>query len=132
MTRSSRIAAVYLLLTFAAGVAVGGLGFRAYTARSVRADERRPSSEDYRKRYLREMETRLQLSRDQIEKLTSILDATRTLYRELNDKHRPEYRAIHQLQVEQVRSILTDAQKIQYEKLLQERDERRKRSGFPH
>jgi hypothetical protein len=53
-----------------------------------------------------------------------ILDSTRSLYREVYDKYRPEYQAIHQLQVSQVRRILTTEQRQKYGELLIEREKR--------
>jgi len=130
MKRWGLTAALYLLLTFASGAAVGGFGLWLYQSRSVRADTPKSRSEEYRKRYLQEMETRLKLSGDQKQKLVTILDNTRQLFRELGEKHRPEYNAIHQNQVEQINAILEGEQKAEYEKLRQERDKRRK-SGPP-
>ena len=127
MKKSSLIVAVYLMLTFTSGAAVGGFGFWLYSTRSVSAN-RRPSPEEYRQRYIAEYRTRLNLSEEQVQKLTAILDATRVLFRQVADKHRPEYEAIQQHQVEQVRAILNDAQKAEYEKIRAERE--KKRRGF--
>jgi uncharacterized membrane protein len=130
--RTSLIAALYLLLTFCTGAAVGGFAVWTYQARTVRADVRRSTADDYRKRYLREMESRLKLTPDQMSKLVGILDNTRTVFRELSEKHKPEFDAVHQAQREQVRALLDDAQKAEYEKLVRERDARRKgRPGPP-
>jgi len=126
--RSGAIAAAYLGLTFVAGSAVGGFGHWIYQARTVRADARRATADDYRRRYLREMETRLKLNPEQLAKLTAILDNTRTVFRELSEKHRPEYDAIHQNQREQVNALLDEAQRAEYAKMVKEREARRK--GF--
>lgn len=132
MKRSAVIAALYLLLTFCTGAAVGGFGLWTYQARTVQADGRRSSADEYRRRYLGEMETRLKLSPEQSSKLVAILDNTRTVFRDLYEKHKPEYDAVHQAQREQVRSLLDDAQKAEYEKMLQERNAKRKaRTGPP-
>jgi hypothetical protein len=131
MKRPGAIAAAYLLLTFCAGVAVGGLGFWLYETRTVKADVRKSTAEDYRKKYLEEMQSRLKLSQDQVHKLTAILDTTRNTFRELNEKHRPEYKAVHDNQRGQIRAILEEPQKAEYEKMLQERAARSKRSGRP-
>jgi len=131
MKRSSLIVALYLLLTFSSGVAVGGFGFWLYVSRSVSAESRRLSPEEYRKRYVLEMETRLKLTPDQIQKLSAILDSTRALYKEVADKHRPEFDAIQQHQTRQIRAILNPEQQAEYEKLRAERDARRKKHK-PH
>jgi hypothetical protein len=129
MKKSGLVVAVYLLLTFASGAAVGAFGFWLYSTRSVSAGPRRPSPEEYRARYLEEYRTRLQLSDEQVQKLGAILDATRVLFQQISAKHRPEYDAIHQHQVEQVRAILTDQQRREYEKVRAEREKKRK-GGF--
>ncbi len=132
MKRSGAIAATYLLLTFCTGVAVGGFGFWMYEARTVRADARKATADEYRKKYLSEMQTRLKLSPDQVQKLVTILDTTRNTFRELNEKHRPEYQAVHENQREQVRTLLDESQRLEYEKMMKERDAARaKRTGPP-
>lgn len=131
MKRSGAIAAAYLLLTFATGIAVGGFGFWLYETRSVKADVRKATADEYRKKYLHEMQSRLKLSTDQSQKLVSILDTTRNTFRELNEKHRPEYEAVHQHQREQVRALLDDGQRAEYEKMLQERDAARAKRTRP-
>ncbi len=130
MQRSGAIAALYLSLTFCTGVAVGGLGFWMYQTRSVRADVRKHTADEYRRRYLDEMKARLRLSEEQMAKLVVLLDTTRNTYRELNEKHRPEYEAIQGHQREQMRSLLDESQRPEYEKMLAERA-KRKRGGPP-
>jgi hypothetical protein len=126
MKKSGFIVALYLLLTFFSGAAVGGFGFWLYTSRSVRAESGgRLSPEEYRKRYVSEMETRLKLTPDQLQKLSTILDSTRALFKEVADKHRPEFDAIQQHQTRQIRAILSTDQQIEYEKLRAEREARR-------
>ncbi|MCC6585866.1 MAG: hypothetical protein IT168_04030 [Bryobacterales bacterium] len=127
--RSGRSAALYLLLTFLSGVAVGSLGFWLYATKTVSAVTTK-GSDEFRRRYMDEMETRLKLSGDQKQRLTTILDQTRTLYREVYEKHRPEYDAIQEHQVSQIRGILTPDQQQEYEKIRKERAERRKRAPY--
>ena len=82
------------------------------------------------RRQLQEMETRLKLVPDQVQKLVAILDTTRNTFRELNDKHRPEYEAIQSHQREQINGLLNDVQRSEYQKMLKEREERRKQRPF--
>ena len=78
------------------------------------------------------MQTRLQLDAEQKQRLVTILDQTESQFRQLNEKHRPEYRAIHEAQVEQINSLLTPVQRPEYAKLRAERDDRKKkRDGRP-
>ncbi len=127
MKRSAVWAALYLALTFCAGAAVGVFGQRLYFGHSVRADARVRRSDEYRRVYLKEMETRLQLDADQKQRLVTILDQTENQFRQLNETHRPEYRAIHEAQDEQINSLLTPVQRPEYAKLRTERHERRKK-----
>jgi hypothetical protein len=129
MTRSRLSVALYLGLVFASGIAVGGFG-HWYTARTVSAKSSKHSPEEYRRMYVGEMQSRLNLNKVQLEQLGVILDQTRELFKQLNEKHRPEYKAVQDLQVERIRSILEPAQQSEYEKLRAEREARRKGRGF--
>jgi Spy/CpxP family protein refolding chaperone len=77
------------------------------------------------------MQSRLKLDNEQKQRLVQILDQTSSQFRQLNEKHRPEYKAIHEAQVEQISSILTVEQKAEYLKLQAERDQRRKGRPAP-
>jgi hypothetical protein len=125
MKKSGLLVALYLLLTFASGVSAGVLGFWLYSTRSVSAD-RRPSPEEYRKRALEEYQTRLNLTPEQYQRLVIILDNSREVFRQLQDKHRPEYQAVQQHQVDQIRALLNDTQRTEYEKIREERERARK------
>ncbi len=127
MKRFDTAAALYLLLTFTSGVGVGSLGYWLYSSKTVSAASTR-SSEQYRQKYLTEMESRLKLSADQKQRLVTILDQTRLLYREVYEKHRPEMQAVQQHQTAQIRAILDPTQQLEFEKIRKERDERRKKS----
>lgn len=127
MKQSAVRAALYLALTFFAGSAVGIFGYRLYTGQGASADVRPQRSSEYRRVYMAEMESRLNLDDEQRQRLGQILDQTESQFRQLNEKHRPEYRAIQAAQVEQITSILTPAQRTEYAKLRTEREERRKR-----
>jgi Spy/CpxP family protein refolding chaperone len=129
--RSAIKAALYLALTFSAGAAVGVFGNRLYSGHSVSADVRPTRSEEYRRVYLQEMETRLKLDADQKHRLVGILDQTESQFRQLNEKHRPEYRAIHAAQSEQISSLLNPAQLEEFAKLRAEREARRKKRDGP-
>ena len=132
MKQSAVKAALYLALTFTAGAAVGIFGQRLYSGHSVSADARGRRSDEYRRVYLQEMQTRLQLDAEQKQRLVTILGQTESQFRQLNEKHRPEYRAIHEALVEQINSLLTPAQRPEYAKLRAERDDRKKnRDGRP-
>jgi hypothetical protein len=122
MRRTTLTTALYLALLFFAGVAVGAFGLRLYTMNSVSANA---SPEEFRRRYVAELQSRLKLSGQQVNQLQPILDETRQLHRELREKHKPEFDAIHEEQVRKIRLMLTDAQQAEYTKLLAEREKQR-------
>jgi Spy/CpxP family protein refolding chaperone len=130
--KSAVRAALYLALTFAAGASVGVFGNRLYTGRGVSADSRPSRSGEYRRVYEQEMQSRLKLDAEQKQRLVQILDQTSSQFRQLNEKHRPEYKAIHEAQVEQISSLLTADQKSEYKKLQTEREQRRKGRPGPY
>ena len=68
------------------------------------------------------MRSRLKLSSEQIQRLGEIMDATRSRYREVHDKIRPELEAIHQQQIDQIDAALDPAQRAEYAKIRAERD----------
>jgi Spy/CpxP family protein refolding chaperone len=124
MRRTSLTAGLYLLLLFFSGIAVGAFGLHLYTQNSVRATGPRDPAE-FRKRYISELQSRLKLTDDQVNKLGPILDETSRRHRELMEKHRPEMKAIQEDQVSQIRAILMDSQQSEYTKLLAEREKQR-------
>jgi hypothetical protein len=116
--------AVSVLAVFVSGIAVGGLGYRLYTVKTVTATAPAPpkSPEDFRKKYISELNARLKLQGDQTQKINEILDQTKTLYRAEKSRSKAALKKIHDGQVEQVRSILTDPQKSGYQKFQEERE----------
>ena len=142
MNRSNLTVAVYMGAVFLSGIAVGGFGYRLYTAQSVyTATDRppaRPSPEEFRRRYVETLQTRLKLDGDQLARLNAVLDQTRDRFRAVREKHKPEFdavhakqrpemKAVHEWQVAQIRAMLKDdAQRQAYEEFLVERERKRK------
>lgn len=129
MRRAALTTGLYLSLLFLSGVVVGVFGYRLYTLNSVNASVNPRNPEEFRRRYVAEMRTRLKLTGDQVTRLGPILDETRQLHHELVDKHRPEFKAIHDEQIRKIRGILTDAQQAEYTRMLDEREKQRQREG---
>ena len=133
MARSNVSAGLYLVLVFLSGALVGGFGYRLYTMNSVSASTApRPKPEDVRKKYMDEMRTRLKLTNAQDSQLTQIMDATRSRFRELHERTKPQLDAIKaqekQIQMDhrqEIRAMLNDAQRTEYEKMLEEREKHR-------
>jgi hypothetical protein len=143
MNRSSFTIGVYMLAVFASGAAVGALGHRLYTAQTVIAtpgSDRpgRPSPEEFRRRYVQELQNRLKLDSDQLTRLNLVLDDTRDRFRAVREKYKlehdainakskPEMKAVHEHQVAQIRGLLKDdTQRQAYDQFLAERERRRR------
>ncbi len=126
MRRSNLIIAVYLVLIFASGVVVGAFASRLYSPPAVSSRDRpgRLSPEEYRQRYVREMQTRLNLSPEQTTQLNKVLDDTGAKVHAAHQRRTLEMKAIHEEQMNRVRAILTASQRPLYEQLVREREER--------
>ena len=127
MRRTTLTTSLYLALLFLGGVAVGVFGHRLYTLNSVNASVDPRNPEEFRRRYVAEMRNRLKLTDGQVARLGPILDETRKRHQELVDKHRPEFKAIHDEQVRKIRGILSEAQQAEYSRMLDDREKQRLR-----
>ncbi len=128
MRRITSSIVVYLLLTFVSGAALGALGHWLYDSRKPPPRQSGRNPEEYRRRYMEEMNTRLKLSEAQAAQLSEILDRTRARFKEHFAKVKPEMDAIQKMQVDEVNSILDETQRAEYAQMQKERGERQKRS----
>jgi Spy/CpxP family protein refolding chaperone len=126
MTLSRWAIGGYLALVFGSGAVVGALSHRMYTVSGVIAKSN-PSPDEWRKNYMAEMKTRLKLRDDQILRLNILLDETRSRVREVHERHRPEIDEIKREQTVKVSTMLDPVQKVEFDKLVKERDERAER-----
>jgi Spy/CpxP family protein refolding chaperone len=117
--------ALYLGMVFASGAVLGAFGQRLYTASSVSARTTR-NPEEFRKRILATMERRLSLTPEQESKVNVILDETRARFHEVDERAKPELKAIREEQQSKINAILTPSQQIEYAKMRQEREERQR------
>jgi len=130
MQRSQLSIGMYLALVFVSGVAVGGGGLHLYNASSVGAvSNTRKTPEQYRKEYSGEMQVRLRLEEAQVAKLQTILERTHEDYKKFREQTKPEMNRIQKEQVDAVNVILSDPQRLEYEKMRAEREARRKARG---
>lgn len=127
--RSQVLVGLYLFLVFASGVAVGGFSHWLYSSKTVSADQPKLSPAEYRRQYVDEMTTRLKLNQEQVAQLSTVLDQTRALYKQVYEKHRPEYRAIQDSQSQMIRAFLSPWQLAEYDQYRIEREERMKSRG---
>jgi hypothetical protein len=127
MRRSNFTIALYLTLLFLSGLIVGAYGYRFITVNPVATRaSRRPSEEEWRKQYLNEMQTRVKLTPDQLQKLNVLMDETRSRFHEEHQKHDGVMKTIRDQQTDKVRAMLTDTQRPEYEKLRAEKEQRAK------
>src|SRR3954468_17518034 len=126
--------AFYMALVFACGGVVGACAHRLYTVAGVSANVGQRNPEEFRKRFMADLKTRLQLSGDQAKKLSAIMDDTRVQFREVRKKFEPEMQKIREDQRQRISELLSPSQQAEWEKIMQERQRRReskKREGPP-
>jgi Spy/CpxP family protein refolding chaperone len=127
MTRKNLPIALYLLLVFGSGAVVGALGYRTYNPPTTRSGSLTPPPPgEWRRQYIDESRSRLNLTEDQVQKLTVILDQTDARFREIREHDNDLIRQIRDEHVARVRTILTPEQIPKYEKLHAEREAKSK------
>ena len=119
---------VYFLLVFLSGAIAGGLAVRWWMLQPERAANWRESHDERRQRYVEEMRTRLKLGGEQLEKFNRILNETHKRFQAARERMKPEMEAIRNEHVAQVRAILDEAQRAEYEKMRAEWEGRRKQA----
>lgn len=130
MRRSNLLIAFYLVLIFASGVVIGAFATHLYAAKAVsaKASPARLTPEEWRREYTAEMQTRLNLTPDQMTKINVILDETGSKVHSEHERHNQEMKAIHEEQVGKTRAILTGAQLPEYEKFRADRQARARKN----
>lgn len=129
MKRSNLTLFLYGALIFLGGAGVGVLGYRFYAASSVSATTNPPPPDAWRKRFTEDMRTRVKLDHDQMSKLGTTLDESRTLFDQVRQKYRPEMKAIYDSQVSKIKGMLTPEQLPEYERILEEQRIAREKAG---
>jgi hypothetical protein len=118
---------LYVLAVFLSGMVVGAFAQRFYAVKSVyTAPPPRNTPDEWRRKFTDEMRTRLQLDDAQMAQLEGVLDHTRTRFREVREKYKPEMKAIHEEQIQNIRAMLNPAQQAEYAKILEEREQKSK------
>jgi len=119
--------ALYLFLVFISGAVVGALGYRTYKPPSASSNAR-VSPEEFRRQYLLEIKTRVNLTDDQLQKVNTILDETRSRFHDARDKHNQIVKQIGEEQRAKMRAILSPEQLPKAEQFWQDRDQRPKQN----
>ncbi len=117
MKRNQRAAALFAVLLFICGAAVGALGERFYSTTTVNAI-------DPRQRYLADMKSKLTLTDSQVAQFDSILDDTKAKYKAVRDSYHPAMLKIKQDHIARVKSILTPDQFAIYQRIVADREQR--------
>ncbi|MBI3207881.1 MAG: hypothetical protein HYZ37_03150 [Candidatus Solibacter usitatus] len=130
--RSGVLVGLYVLAVFASGVLVGGFGQRLYSEKTVSAKSGRPSPKEFRARYVDSLKTRLNLDQAQLTLLTEILNESDARFKASREKMDPEMKQISLDQRSKIAAMLNAQQKVEYEKLLEERKNRKKRGPGPN
>ncbi len=133
MKSSRATIALYMGLVFASGAALGVFGDRYYaasTAQNTRGKGKRgPSPEEFRKMYLSGMQKQLLLSDEQVSKLSSLMDETRSLMDEMHKRNRPEQLEIQRSQNEKIRALFDNVQREKYDDMMKRMAEKGKNKG---
>jgi hypothetical protein len=133
MTRSTLALVLSLTAVFVCGALVGGFGYHACTredpaASASREQPRRSGPDEMRRRFVSTMKRHLDLNETQIMELNAILDRTEERVQALDARTRPEKQAIMEKQVKEINSILTAQQREEYQKLLDQVAEQRRKA----
>jgi hypothetical protein len=115
-------AVLLAVLLFCFGITVGALGHRYYVAGAVSAK----TAEDYRQKYVGEMQSRLKLDAHQVAQLQVILDQTKARVKAVREKYHPEMVAVKDAQLKRVESILKPDQIKEYKRMVAEREQHAK------
>ena len=113
--------AFYMALVFLCGGIVGAFAYRLYTVSGVSANASPRNPEEFRKRFMADLKSRLQLNDDQAAKLGPIMDETRKRFRAARDSIEPEMEKIREDQRQRIGEILSPAQLAEWQKIIDER-----------
>lgn len=127
----------YIALVFVSGAVLGVFGDRSYsayvvsTARTGGPKAPRPSPEEFAKHRFKVFQDRLKLDEAQAMRIRLIYDETRALYEEQRRNSLPELQKITKDQQDKIFKVLNAEQRPEYEKILKEDEDRRRKGGPP-
>ena len=126
--------AFYMALVFVCGGVAGAFAHRLYTVSGVSANARQRNPEEFRKRLMADLKSRLQLNDEQAGKLGAILDETLMRVRATRETIEPELRKIREDQRQRISELLSPSQQAEWQKINEERQrerESKKNRGRP-
>jgi hypothetical protein len=117
-----------LFAVFGSGIVVGAFGYHSYTTKTVSATGQPPvkrdTPEEWRRKYVNELHTRLNLDDSQLGRLNAILDETRERFRVLKEQQKQETDQVRASHSEKIREMLRSEQLPEYQKFRDERDQK--------
>ncbi|MDP8989548.1 MAG: hypothetical protein M3N41_05635 [Acidobacteriota bacterium] len=117
--------ALYMALVFACGGVVGAFAYRLYTVSAVSANVGQRNPEEFRKRFLADLKSRLQLTDEQAAKLSGVMDETRMRVRAARATVEPEMQKIRDDQKQKISELLSPSQLVEWQKIVDERERNR-------
>src|SRR6185437_15614275 len=118
MPKTRLSAILYLLLVFGSGTLVGVASTHLYAVKaSVAPAAAAPRTlAEFRARYMSSMRARIPgVTDDQITAVSKILDNTKKKFDDLRREERPTRDKIQQDQIDEIRAVLSDAQRPAYD-----------------
>ena len=120
--RSNLVVVGSMLLVFLAGAVVGGFADHLFFPRQPKA---RLTQEQFKNKLIADLNKRLNLQPDQLDKLKAIFDATGVRFHEIHNKIEPDLTALRSEHDDKVRAILNPPQRTEYDKWRAERERQR-------
>jgi hypothetical protein len=121
-----------LLAVFASGMAVGAFGYHKYALKTVSATVKpqvKSTPEEWRRKYVEEMRSRLQLDDNQVTRLHTILDDTKSRFIDLKQRSKQETEQIKTEQSQAIRAMLSPSQAPEYDRFREERARKMKENA---
>jgi uncharacterized protein YdiU (UPF0061 family) len=116
MPKTRLSAVLYLVVVFASGILVGVASNRLYTVKaSVPTGAAPKTMAEFRSRYMTEMRKRVGVDAQQEAAVAKILDDTKKKFDDIRREERPLRDRIQQEQIDEIRAVLTDAQRPAYD-----------------
>jgi hypothetical protein len=123
MSRSRISIALYLFLVFGSGILVGIVSNRLYSTSTASANAAAPGTmNEFRKRYLDGMRTKVGVNEQQIVEITKTLDETKRKFDALAAQEQPLHDRIQQEHIDEVKALLTSQQIAAYDNWRAERE----------
>lgn len=125
--------ALYVGLVFACGGVLGffanrlyATGWAFFTPTTASAAKTPPTPAELRKHLLDDLQSRLNLTPDQLQQLNIILDESQAQVNAIHAQMDPQLEAVRQNQITRMKLMLNPGQQTEYDKWRQERIERQK------